>query len=163
VEVGKVLTATYAEGLQMGYRWYQAQGKTPLFPFGFGLSYTTFEYAGASTTSTQIDETRPVTISVEVRNTGSRAGADVVQVYATFADTYGEPPKRLVGFEKVFLYPGERRRVSIELDPASAHHPFSYWNSKTHNWELMAGRVALDVSRSSAQVETRIDVDVRRP
>jgi len=161
VVVNGILTARYTEGLQMGYRWYQAQGKKPVFPFGFGLSYTSFEYAPAVATSARVTQGQPITISVGVRNSGDRAGAEVVQIYAGFPDAYGEPPKRLIGFEKVFLNPGERRDARITLDPSASNHPFSYWNEKASRWDLMTGKVLIYVSRSSSDVQSTIEMDAR--
>jgi beta-glucosidase len=161
VVVNGVLTARYTEGLQMGYRWYQAQGKKPVFPFGFGLSYTSFEYAPAVASSARVTQAQPITISAGVRNSGDRAGAEVVQIYAGFPDAYGEPPKRLIGFEKVFLNPGERREVRITLDPSASNHPFSYWNETASRWDLMTGKVLIYVSRSSSDVQSTIEMDAR--
>ena len=95
----------------MGYRWFQSQGILPLFPFGFGLSYTSFELSGFSVTPTQADGLTPVTVKVTVTNTGKVAGAEVVQVYLGIP-VRGQPPKRMVGFQKVFLESNESREVT---------------------------------------------------
>ena len=94
----------YSEGLEMGYRWFQAQGIEPLFGFGYGLSYTTFEIADVSVHAPD-GASAPVTVTASVTNTGPVAGAEVVQVYLG-VPVEGQPPKRLVGFQKVFVEPG---------------------------------------------------------
>ncbi len=99
----------YTEGLKVGYKWFDAEGKEPLFPFGYGLSYTTFVYSGLAATMHGV--------SVTVRNTGKREGAEIVQVYVGLPPAANEPPKRLVAWEKVRLAPGEQKTVSLTLDP----------------------------------------------
>ena len=106
----------YSEGLNMGYRWFQSQEIKPLFPFGYGLSYTSFELSGFSVTPSQTDGKSPITVNVTVTNTGKVAGAEVVQVYLGIP-IKGQPPKRLVGFQKVYLEPNESREVTITIDP----------------------------------------------
>ena len=98
----------YSEGLEIGYRWFQAQGIQPLVGFGFGLSYTTFDLADVSVDAPS-GVSAPVTVATTLTNTGSVAGAEVVQVYLGIPAP-GQPPKRLVGFQKVFLEPGRRSR-----------------------------------------------------
>ncbi len=116
----------YSEGLEIGYRWYQAQGIAPLFSFGFGLSYTTFELADVAVDAPD-GANAPVTVTASVANTGPVAGAEVVQVYLGIP-VEGQPPKRLVGFQKVFVEPGASKPVTITLDPAATNHPFSVWD-----------------------------------
>ncbi|OLE22741.1 MAG: glycosyl hydrolase [Actinobacteria bacterium 13_1_20CM_3_71_11] len=134
-------TVRYSEGLQVGYRWYDARNVTPLFPFGFGLSYTKFSFANLSVPATP-DASGKVTVSVDVRNTGSRAGADVVQVYVAAPSSAGEPPRQLKGFAKVSLNPGETRRVSITLQDRA----FSVWNGQ---WTTVPGKHTVLVGDSS--------------
>jgi beta-glucosidase len=134
--------AQYSEGLQIGYRWFDAQHKTPLFPFGFGLSYTTFAYSGLSVAN------RPgggATATFTVRNTGTRAGADVTQLYLGFPTASGEPPAQLKGFKRVDLAPGQAERVSIDLDARS----FEVWNTTVHNWRPVPGTFTVRVGDSS--------------
>ena len=157
-----ILTSTYSEGLQVGYRWYEAQRAEPLFAFGFGLSYTTFSYSKPSLSAATSDGDQPFSVRFWLHNSGSRPGAEVAQVYASFPDAYGEPPKRLVGFQKVFLNPGERKEVVITVDPAASHHPLSFWNPKTRAWELMEGHVTLHLARSSRHVEASLALAVTK-
>ena len=95
----------------MGYKWYDAEKKPVLFPFGFGLSYTTFAYSGICR-STPGDST---TVTFTVKNTGKRAGTETAQVYASLPDAAGEPPKRLVGWTRVELGAGESKQVSVPV------------------------------------------------
>ncbi len=133
--------ATYSEGLKVGYRWYDAQGIAPLFPFGFGLSYTTFserrlraKRAGSG-----------VKVSLDVTNTGAREGAQVPQVYVGMPGSTGEPPKRLAGFDKVSLRAGETKTVSMSLD----RRAFSYWDSLSGAWVARPGCYGLLAGSSS--------------
>jgi beta-glucosidase len=138
----------YTEGLQVGYRWFQAQGIKPLFPFGFGLSYTTFEIADLTVSGAQNDGAQPITIEFTVKNTGKVAGAEVGQVYLGIPAA-GQPPKRLVGFKKVFLQPGESQRVSLVIDPAATNHPLSVWDYCTHSFVVKPGVYTVYVGNSS--------------
>ncbi|MEU4247347.1 glycoside hydrolase family 3 C-terminal domain-containing protein [Amycolatopsis sp. NPDC026612] len=133
--------ATYSEGLQIGYRWFDAQGRTPLFPFGYGLSYTTFAFSGLSVKNTGDGATATFT----VRNTGHRAGAEVAQLYLSFPAAAGEPPRQLKGFERVELAPGQARRVTIRLDARD----FSVWDTASHAWQPARGAFTVSVGDSS--------------
>jgi beta-glucosidase len=131
----------YSEGLEVGYRWYQARGIAPLFPFGFGLSYTTFGFANLRVSQ----RGRSVTIGVDVTNTGRRAGADVVQVYVGFPASTGEPPEQLKGFRKVQLGPGETRHLTFSLDARA----FAHWDDVTRGWVVSAGDYRIGVGDAS--------------
>jgi beta-glucosidase len=137
----------YSEGLQIGYRWFQAQGIEPLFGFGFGLSYTTFDLAGVSVDVPDAGQA-PVTVTATVTNTGPVAGAEVVQVYAG-VPVAGQPPKRLVGFQKVFVEPGESKPVTITIDPAATNHPFGVWDYCTRSFVTPPGEYTLHVGNSA--------------
>jgi beta-glucosidase len=135
-------TEVYSEGLLVGYRWYDAKGLTPLFPFGFGLSYTTFHLSGL-----HLSTSGPtVSVSYRLTNTGSRAGADVTQVYVGDPPAAGEPPQQLKGYQKVSLDPGQSQVVTVSL-PASA---FSYWDTATSAWAIAPGAYTIRVGDSSA-------------
>ena len=116
------------------------QAEKPMYPFGYGLSYTTFQYSHASISTTQA--------SCTVTNTGSRRGAEVVQVYATFPDTHvaHRPQRRLVGFQRVELDPGESRAVAIPI----RERELAYWDDATHTWQVEGGTVGIHISASSA-------------
>ncbi len=131
--------STYSEKLLIGYRWYQAKNIEPLFPFGYGQSYTTFSFSDL-TVSPSSDG---ATVSVKVTNTGSRAGAEVAQVYVKFPAATGEPPLQLRGFDKVSLQPGQSKTVAIALDDRA----FSVWDG---GWTIKAGCYGVHVGSSSA-------------
>ncbi|GAA4623483.1 glycoside hydrolase family 3 C-terminal domain-containing protein [Actinoallomurus vinaceus] len=144
-------TATYSEGLDVGYRWYDAHGVTPRFPFGYGLSYTTFAVGHLSVSP----QGRVAT--VDVTNTGTRAGADVVQLYLASPASAGEPPRRLAGFAKVTLRPGQTRHVTIGLDARS----FSVWDTAAGRWTTVPGRYTLYAGDSSRDLPLHATVTVR--
>jgi beta-glucosidase len=130
----------YSEGVDVGYRWYDAQGRTPLYPFGFGLSYTTFSFGNL--TVGQPDGGGNVAVGFDVKNTGSRAGADVAQVYVGEPAATGEPPKSLRGFQRVSLNAGQTQHVTLTLGARS----FQYWNN---GWTNAAGANTVSVGDSS--------------
>ncbi len=127
----------YTEGLKVGYKWFDAENKEPLFPFGHGLSYTTFAYSGLKA---GLDS-----VSFTVRNTGKRAGAEIAQVYAGLPTAAQEPPKRLVAWEKIQLAAGESKTVTLKLDPKF----LSIFNEQKDGWEFLPGEYKLFVGGSS--------------
>jgi beta-glucosidase len=139
--------AAYDEGLKVGYKWYEAEGKTPLFPFGFGLSYTTFDYSGLHAAADS-----PWKITFSVANRGTRAGAEVAQVYAELPAGAGEPFKHLIGWEKVKLGRGETKTVTVTVDPLY----LSIFNVETNAWELVPGDYKLFVGGSSASTPLHV-------
>jgi beta-glucosidase len=141
-------TITYSEGREVGYRWHQAQDVRPLFPFGYGLSYTTFAVSEITIDGTDNDGTRPLVVEALVTNTGDRRGAEVIQVYVG-VPWPGQPPKRLVGFAKVFLEPSETRRVSIVVDPSGTNHPLSAWSAEHRMFVVPKGSFTVYVGTSS--------------
>ena len=140
---GQNNTVQYSEGVNVGYRWYDAQNKTPLFPFGYGLSYTTFGYGNLAVSAP--DAGGNVSVGFDVTNTGTRAGAEVAQVYVGQPATSGEPPKNLRGFQRVTLNPGQTQRVNVTLDARS----FQYW---TNGWTTATGTNTVYVGASSRDI-----------
>jgi beta-glucosidase len=136
--------SSYSEGLLVGYRWYQSKGIKPLFPFGFGLSYTTFAFSHLKVSPTRAG----ASVSFTLTNTGQRAGADVAQVYVGDPRASGEPPRQLKGFQRVALDPGDSSRVTIRLTDVS----FSHWNNARHTWVVNPGRYGIAVGDSSASL-----------
>ena len=136
-------SVNYSEGLKVGYKWYDAENKKPLFPFGFGLSYTTFAYSDLTVKPGNAAE-----VSFMVRNTGKRAGAEIAQVYAALPASTGEPPKRLIGWEKVQLSPGESKKVTVTVEPLF----LSVFNVDKDAWELAPGKYNVMVGGSSANL-----------
>jgi len=144
----------YSEGLLVGYRWYDAEHIQPEFPFGFGLSYTTFRLGHL--TVTPHAERGTVTVRLSVTNTGRAAGAETVQVYVGDPAAAGEPPKQLKGFRKVLLRPGQTRQVSIPLDRGA----FAYWDSPSRSWAVAPGSYQIMVGNSSASLPLRAAVQL---
>jgi beta-glucosidase len=146
------LIAHYSEGLAVGYRGYDQFGIEPLFPFGYGLSYTSFAYGRLHVVPETAEDSEPIWVSFEVTNSGARKGAEVAQIYLGLPESLGEPPKRLVGWVKVELAPGETREVTVTLDPKATSHPLSYWDVKTNGWEIEGGDYQVYVGASSRDI-----------
>lgn len=140
----------YTEGLKVGYKWYEANKLQPLFPFGYGLSYTSFSFSGLDVTPALTDGSERIEVSFNLQNTGSREGMEVAQVYLGLPANTDEPPKRLVGWAKVDLAPGKTRRVTVTVDPNSVPHPLSFWNVKVNHWDIANGVYTVYVGDSSA-------------
>ena len=134
-------TVHYDEGAKVGYKWYESEHKQPLFPFGFGLSYTTYAYSNLKTDNAQR------TVSFVVKNTGKRAGAEAAQVYATLPDEAGEPFKRLVGWQRIELSPGESKTVTIAVD----RRVMSIFDEEKNAWSLLPGTYKVFVGPSSSE------------
>jgi beta-glucosidase len=163
VPVNGVATATYSEGLQVGYRWYDAQDIKPLFPFGFGLSYTTFSLSRLETAPAVTDGTTPIRVEFWLENTGRRAGAEVPQLYLGLPSATGEPPKRLVGFKKVWLDPGERTKVTLMIDPDATNRPLSYWESELGDWAVANGTYKVYLGTSAGDIAATDAFIIIRP
>lgn len=148
-------TIRYTERHEVGYRWYQAQGIEPLFPFGFGLSYTTFEVGDVTVDPGAAPGTDPITVRATVTNTGDVAGAEVVQVYVGLPGELGRPPKRLVGFAKSKLEPGASQQVEIIVDPAATNHPLSVWSDAKRDFVVASGEYVVYVGTSSEDTPVR--------
>lgn len=142
-------TVTYSEGLNMGYRWYDANNVTPAFAFGHGLSYTTFELSSPSVTAVNAN----YSVKTTVRNTGTVNGAEVVQVYLA-VPAAGQPKKRLVGFQKVTVAPGTSRDVSITIDPNATNHPLSVYDKTSKRFVIPSGTYTVYVGNSSSNLQT---------
>ncbi|HUN35669.1 MAG TPA: glycoside hydrolase family 3 C-terminal domain-containing protein [Trebonia sp.] len=139
-------TVQYSEGIDVGYRWYDSQSLTPLFPFGYGLSYTTFSFSnlhvGALTAG------GAATVTATVTNTGSRSGADVAQLYVDDPSASGQPPLQLEGFQRVNLAAGASTTVTFNLTQQN----LQYWNSSSNAWATSTGSYGIEVGDSSASL-----------
>ncbi|MGH3251633.1 MAG: glycoside hydrolase family 3 C-terminal domain-containing protein, partial [Trebonia sp.] len=143
-------TVQYPEGVLVGYRWYATKGSTPLFPFGYGLSYTSFAF---SHLTVQHGRDGGYQVSADVTNTGRRAGADVAQLYAGDPAATGEPAEQLKGYQRVTLQPGQTTRVSFPVSRGD----LAWWNG---HWEVSPGSYALMVGDSSASLPLTAHVEV---
>ncbi|WP_126417252.1 beta-glucosidase family protein [Trueperella bialowiezensis] len=137
-------TIHYSEGLEMGYRWFQANDVEPQFAFGFGLSYTTFELADVEVSGSADG----VKVSATVKNVGDVDGAEVVQVYLG-VPSEGQPPKRLVAFEKVTVPAGGSEKVEIDIPASATHHPLGVWDVVAHDFVVPKGEFKVYVGTSS--------------
>lgn len=144
----KQTVAHYSEGLLVGHRWYDAKKIDPLYPFGHGLSYTTFAYDKLHLSQETIPAATPaLTVEFEVANTGPRAGTEVAQVYLGVPALPGvdQPPRKLAGFTRVKVEPGKTTHASVTLDARA----FSYWDVATHGWKIAPGEYHVFVGGSS--------------
>jgi beta-glucosidase len=146
----------YTEGVFLGYRHYDKSSVKPLFPFGHGLSYTSFAYKNLTISPPSTNQ--EVSVAFDVTNTGTRAGADVAEVFV--GDQHAPVPrpiKELKGFAKVNLNPGETKNITVRLDQRA----FSYYDVKTHTWMVAPGDFDVFVARSAADVKLTGKVNVR--
>ena len=142
---------TFSEGYNVGYKWFDANHLTPLFPFGFGLSYTTFTITNPAVINNLGSTSKPnFQVTFNLANTGTVAGAEVAQVYLGMPSSLNEPPKRLVGWQKVKLDPGASQAVTIEVDQNDSSHPMSYWDTGSNSWKLASGTYTVYLGNSSA-------------
>ena len=147
----------YREGVFVGYRYYDKKKMDVLFPFGFGLSYTTFAFSNLRLSADSIRDTDSLTVTATVTNTGKRAGKAVAQLYVGDVEsTVIRPVRELKGFEKVLLQPGESKDVSFTLDKRS----FAYWNEEIHDWHVETGAFTIEVGDSSRDLPLRAEVNV---
>ena len=154
---GEGNTAIYQEGIFVGYRYYTKKRMQVLFPFGYGLSYTTFAYSNLKLSAEKILDTDTLQVSVDVTNTGSMAGKEVVQLYV--ADRESEvfrPVRELKGFDKVELAPGETKTVTFTLDKRS----FPYWNTQIHDWHVETGVFDIQIAKNADEVVLSAPVTV---
>lgn len=143
---------TYDEGILVGYKWYEAKQKPVLFPFGYGLSYTSFAYSGLNVTAIPQES-----VSFTIKNTGSRAGAEIAEVYAMLPAAAQEPPRRLVGWSKVFLQSGESKAVTVAIQPEY----LSVFDESKDSWMLLTGTYTFYVGGSSENLPLQQSVNLQ--
>jgi beta-glucosidase len=143
---------TYDEGLKVGYKWYDAENKPVLFPFGYGLSYTTYKYSDL-----KVDAAESPMVSFNVTNTGTRSGAEIAEIYASLPASAGEPPKRLVGWSKVKLDPGETKTVAVKINTEY----LSIFNVDQDAWQLVPGDYTIMVGGSSQNLPLKETVSLK--
>ena len=155
---GERYRVQYREGLHVGYRYYDSCDVPVRFPFGFGLSYTTFTYESMSLSRSEITSNEQLLVMVTVRNSGKIAGSEVVQLYVqdSSASVY-RPKKELKGFDKLFLQPGEQQRVTFELDEQA----FSLYDPKQHRWVVESGEFMILAGSSVADIHLQKCVTVK--
>ncbi len=147
----------YTEGIFVGYRWYEIKNIEPLYPFGFGLSYTSFEYSDLAVGTDIFHDQGTVKVSVTVKNVGNRRGLETVQLYVQDVEcTVPRPLKELKGFTKVDLEPGQSKNVVIELTTKD----FSFWNPKTKDWFFEKGTFVIQVGSSSKEIKVQKQIEL---
>lgn len=147
----------YREGVYVGYRYYDKKEMDVLYPFGYGLSYTTFAYQGMKASCEEMDDTDTVTVTLTVKNTGDRAGKEVVQLYMQPGDgKVMRPVRELKGFAKVELQPGEEKEVSFTLSKRS----FAYYNTQLKDWHVESGVYTLWAAKNSRELVCSVQVKV---
>lgn len=149
------IEVAYNEGVFIGYRWYDKKNIEPQFPFGYGLSYTTFSFGKISASAPKVTKNKPVTITFTVTNTGSVAGAEVAQLYISdVKSTVDRPVKELKGYEKVFLQPGESKKVSVNID----WKDLAFWSEKEHHWKAEPGDFIVEAGSSSKDIRQKVTI-----
>ena len=147
--------------MKVGYKYYDAEGKQPLFPFGYGLSYTTFAYSNLSAvtivTKGGTNEIPGYLVSFRLTNTGARTGSEVAEVYAALPASAGEPPRRLVGWSKVKLAAGEVKDVSLTIDPLF----LSVFDDAKDAWQLVPGEYTIFAGGSSRDLPLQTKMQIK--
>jgi beta-glucosidase len=147
----RMLDVDLAEGLNVGYKWFDARRKTPRYPFGFGLSYTTFAYSNL-----RVENGKTVRAAFHVKNTGKRSGTEIAQVYVGLPPKAGEPPRRLAAWALVPLEPGEDKTVAVEIDPLA----LSIWDVKLGRWRVPAGEYQVYAGPSSRDLPLHLQTPI---
>jgi beta-glucosidase len=150
-EAKPTFTVHYDEGLKVGYKWYDAENKPVLFPFGYGLSYTTWQYSDL-----KVSEGKEPAVRFMVKNAGARAGAEVAEVYVALPASADEPPKRLAAWSKVLLNPGESKEVSLPINPRE----LSIYDESTDAWKQLPGRYTFMVGGSSKDLPLHQEINL---
>lgn len=154
---GTSVSVEYRESVYVGYRYYDSANLEVRFPFGFGLSYTTFEYSDLKLSADSIKDTDTLTATFKIKNTGARDGAEIAQLYVSDVEsTIYRPLKELKGFKKVFLKAGEEKEVSIDLDKRA----FAFYNVDAHDWQVETGEFKILVGASSRDIKLEKSVNV---
>ncbi len=152
------LRVFYGEGIFMGYRYWDQADAEPRFPFGYGLSYTTFDYSDASTDKKEYSTDDTVKVSVKVKNTGKMAGAEAVQLYIADKEcSLPRPMKELKDFDKLMLEKGEEKTVTFELDKDA----FAFYNPEIHDWEVESGEFDILIGSSSADIREEVTIRIK--
>lgn len=148
----------YEEGIFVGYRWYESNGIAPQFPFGYGLSYTEFEYSDAAASTKVMRPGRTMEVSLNVKNTGNVAGAEVVQLYISDPDaSVVRPVKELKGFRKVYLEPGEVAKVTFRIEDRH----LAFFDAESHRWIPETGKYVAHIASSSADIRSSVEFELR--
>jgi beta-glucosidase len=155
---GKGATAEYKEGILVGYRWYDTKKIEPEYPFGYGLSYTDFSISKLSTDKLSYKKDETIRVKFTIKNTGSRSGAEVVQLYVSDpVSSVLRPEKELKGFQKVFLQPGETKTVELDVKVAD----LAFYDETKKGWNTEAGEYILQLGNSSRNIIQKVKISVK--
>lgn len=155
---GDSIKQIYKEDILVGYRWHDTKKIPALFPFGYGLSYTTFEYGKASTDKKEYTKNDEIKISLTLTNKGNVDGAESVQIYASQQKPSMErPAKELKAFKKVFLKAGETKNVELSIPVKD----LAFFNDKAHEWVVESDKFTLHCAASSADVKSSVTINVK--
>jgi beta-glucosidase len=155
---GRDLTVNYEEGILVGYRWFDTKKIAPQFPFGYGLSYTSFEFGTLSTDKATYEKDEVIHVKLAVKNTGSRYGAEVAQLYVNDpVATVLRPAKELKAFEKVFLQPGETKTIALNVKVAD----LAFYDESKKDWNVEAGDFILQLGNSSGNISQALRITVK--
>jgi beta-glucosidase len=147
----------YNEGIFVGYRWYEHKNIRPLYPFGHGLSYTSFEYSNITVSHEKFHEDDVLTVACTVKNVGTRKGSETVQLYIQDEEaSVPRPVKELKGFQKVELDPGQSREIQLQLN----RDDFAFWNPQTRDWYAEKGKFIIHIGASSRDIRLRKQVEL---
>jgi beta-glucosidase len=157
---GENLKVYYEEGIYVGYRYFEKENIEPLFPFGFGLSYTTFEMKNAICDKSKLNSMEDsLKVKIEISNIGERAGSEVIQIYSEApSKAVDRPLKELVGFEKIFLEKGEKKEVEIKVKAKD----LQYYDTEKADWSIEQGKYYLHIGNSSADIFAKIEIEYKR-
>ncbi|MCP4764318.1 MAG: hypothetical protein GY870_21270 [archaeon] len=146
----KPIEIHYDEGIYVGYRYFDKYNVEPLFPFGFGLSYTEFDYIGMSILNNKLSEGDIIDVTVKIKNIGKVAGSEIIQIYSRDVEcSVDRPPKELIGFMKIYLEPNEEKKVNIEVNTKK----LAFYDEKSHSWVLESGEFNIMVGASSRNIK----------
>lgn len=149
------LSYEYKEGIYVGYRWFDKKNIQTQFPFGYGLSYTNFEYSGIASTSKTINKNGTILISFTIKNSGNADGAEIAQLYMHPVNAkIDRPEKELKGFKKLFLKKGESKKITIPV----SYKDLSYWDEKTHQWKTDKGEYEIWIGGSSKDIRLKTQI-----
>ena len=153
----KIFNVYYTEGVFVGYRWYDSRNIETLYPFGYGLSYTTFQYNGLNVSKEKFSENDTLTVSFTIKNTGPAEGKEIAELYVRdVKSSIPRPVKELKGFKKIDLEPGESKTVEIKLDKKD----FSFWNPATQGWFAEKGEFILEIGPSSRDIKLKKEIEL---
>ena len=154
----KTFAINYSEGIFVGYRWYEAKKKPVNFPFGFGLSYTTFEFGKLSTDKKTYAPCDTIRLSLTLKNTGIVDGAEVVQLYVTQKNpSVLRPVKELKAFQKIFLKAGETQTTDLEI----VAKDLAFYDETRHDWKLESGSYMIHSAASATDLKGRVEISLR--